>query len=175
MELRNQGQLCADRPLTSLRRPLHCEAKTTAVRHGPAAPPGFPPGWLLFLCPKHADDLPGWPGSLVDAEDPLTLSCGAVLDFRSTEEVLQSHADLWLTPLTGVDTSMCIATEAWPDVLDQAHRVLGDRQQKAGGESQPLGSLTGMLGMPAEYAKGGGLYQATVPLGCCETVARKLL
>lgn len=29
--------------------------------------------------------------------------------------------------------------------------------------------------MAAEYAKGGDLYQATVPLGYCETVARKLL
>ncbi|MCX4647979.1 MULTISPECIES: hypothetical protein [unclassified Streptomyces] len=42
--------------------------------------------------------------------------------------------------------------------VDQAHRVLGDQQQKAGGESQPLGSPTGMLGMATEYAKGGNLY-----------------
>jgi hypothetical protein len=154
---------------------LTCKTTSTLVRQGPTAQPGLPPDWLLFLCPEHADDLPGWPGSLLDTEDLLTLTCGAVLDFRSTEEVLQSHADLWLTPLTGVDTSMCIATEVWPDVLDQAHRVLGDQQQKADGKSQPLGSLTGMLGMAAEYAKAGDLYQATVPLGYCESVARRLL
>jgi hypothetical protein len=31
-----------------------------------------------------------------------------------------------------------------------------------------------MLGMAAEYAKAGDLYQATVPLAYCETAAHRL-
>ncbi|MFE6692046.1 hypothetical protein ACFVFQ_36955 [Streptomyces sp. NPDC057743] len=34
----------------------------------------------------------------VDTEDQLSLSCGAVLDYRIIEQVLRPHADLWLTP-----------------------------------------------------------------------------
>ncbi|MFD6822772.1 hypothetical protein ACFWC5_20715 [Streptomyces sp. NPDC060085] len=47
-----------------------------------------------------------------------TMPCGTVLDYRSVEQRLQSHADLWLTPLTGVDPAACGG--AWADFLDQA-------------------------------------------------------
>ncbi|MFC9684913.1 hypothetical protein [Streptomyces sp. NPDC056948] len=55
-------------------------------------------------------------------DDGLTLSCGTVLDYRPTEQLLQSHADLWLTPLTGVEPPA--RNGAWFDVLDQACQVL---------------------------------------------------
>ncbi|WP_258308870.1 hypothetical protein [Streptomyces sp. NWU339] len=50
------------------------------------------------------------------------MPCGTVVDYRSPEGRLQSHADLWLTPLTGVD--LAAYGGAWSDVLDQADRVL---------------------------------------------------
>lgn len=37
-----------------------------------------------------------------------------------------------------------------------------------------LSSFTIMLGMASEYAAGGDLYQATVPLAYCETLAHCL-
>ncbi|MEF9901611.1 hypothetical protein [Streptomyces sp. P9-A2] len=40
--------------------------------------------------------------------------------FRPTEQLLQSHADLWLTPLTKVRPETYGGV--WPDVLDQADR-----------------------------------------------------
>ncbi|MBT2509401.1 hypothetical protein J7I98_26680 [Streptomyces sp. ISL-98] len=52
----------------------------------------------------------------------------------------------------------------WRKVLDQAHCVLSERLAKDGGEGETLNSLTMMLGMAAEYAGGGDLYQATVPV-----------
>jgi hypothetical protein len=55
------------------------------------------------------------PGIAADA-DGLCLSCGSVLDYRPAERLLQSHADLWLTPLSGVDPKKLAG--AWPDVLE---------------------------------------------------------
>ncbi|MGW4823445.1 hypothetical protein ACWEP4_31950 [Streptomyces sp. NPDC004227] len=57
--------------------------------------------WLAFLCPVHFEDLPAWPGTETHAENS-SLPCGTVLDYRPAEDLLQSHADLGLTPLTGV-------------------------------------------------------------------------
>ncbi|MER5185696.1 hypothetical protein ABT009_46885 [Streptomyces sp. NPDC002896] len=139
------------------------------LRQGPAAEPGGAPAWLLFLCSEHSDELPGWPGTVADTEDPLTLSCGAALDYRTTEQVLQSHADLWLTPLTGVDPATHAG--AWPETLGQAHRLLTARLAKADGEGETLNSLTMMLRMAAEYAEAGNLYQTTGPLGYGETLS----
>ncbi|WP_406503226.1 hypothetical protein [Streptomyces sp. NBC_01602] len=58
--------------------------------------------------------------------------------------------------------------------LDRAHRFLASRLAEAGGEGETLNSVTMMLGMAAEYAKTGNLYQATVPLAYCETAAQSL-
>lgn len=96
-------QLSACRELTSLRSPLHCKDTATVLRQGPVREPGGAPAWLLFLCSEHSEDLPDWPGFPADTADRLTLSCGDALDYRTTEQILQSHADLWLTPLTQVD------------------------------------------------------------------------
>ncbi|MCP3771609.1 hypothetical protein [Streptomyces sp. MAR25Y5] len=85
--------------------------KATALREGPAQHSGTGAAWLAFLCPVHIVDLDGWPG----AADHGTMPCGTVLDYRS-------HADLWLTRLTGVDPAA--NGGAWSDVLDQADRVL---------------------------------------------------
>jgi hypothetical protein len=62
----------------------------------------------------------------------------------------------------------------WPEVLDRAHRFFAARLAEAGGEGETLNSVTTMLGMAAEYAEAGDLYQATVPLAYCETTAQSL-
>ncbi|MFF0051743.1 hypothetical protein [Streptomyces sp. NPDC005498] len=165
-------QLSAGRELTSLRIPLDCKDTATALRQGPATEPGGAPAWLLFLCSEHSEDLPHWPGAPADTADRLTLPCGSALDYRTTEQVLQSHADLWLTPLTRVNPAAHAG--AWPEVLDRAHRFLASRLAEASGEGETLNSVTTMLGMAAEYAEAGDLYQATVPLAYCETAAHSL-
>lgn len=166
------AQLSANRQLTALRHPLSCEDTAAVLRQGTAAEPGEAPAWLLFLCSGHSEDLPDWPGTVADTADRLTLSCGSVLDYRITEQVLQSHADLWLISMTGVDPAAC--SGGWPEVLDQAHRVLSERLEEAGGEDETLNSITMMLRMASAYASEGDPYQATVPLGHCEALSRKL-
>ncbi|GAA3079342.1 hypothetical protein [Streptomyces glomeratus] len=127
----------------------------------------------MLLCPAHSQALPGWPGITADA-DGLRLSCGSVLDYRSAEQLLQSHADLWLTPLTGVDPKTHAGV--WPEVLDQADRVLGARlgEDAADGGDETLQSIALMLEMASRIAAEGDLYQATVPLAYCETLAQRL-
>ncbi|MFE5843793.1 hypothetical protein ACFQ7N_19400 [Streptomyces niveus] len=91
------------------------------------------------------------------------LFCGAVLDYRTTEQVLQSHAALWFTPVTGVDPATCAG--GWSEALDRAHRVFADRLMGIGAEGETLNSLTLMLGVAAENVAADDLYQACVPLG----------
>ncbi|WP_329583171.1 hypothetical protein [Streptomyces sp. NBC_01361] len=168
-------QLCGARNLTSLRTPLTCKSTSALVRQGPATQPSGAPAWLLFLCIEHAQALPNWPGTPADPDDPPTMTCGAVLDFRSTDQVLQSHADLWLTPLTGVDPKMYITADKWADVLVQARRALAEQPEYAAGVGEPLNSLLMMLEIAVKNTVMGDLYQATVPLAFCETVSARLL
>lgn len=88
-------------------------------------------------------------------------------------QALQSHADLWLTPLTGVDPRAL--KHFWYDVLEQSHRVVLARLEEDGGEDGPLQSLSMMLGIAVENASEGNLFQALVPLAYCETVSQELL
>ena len=166
------AQLSANRELAVMRQPLRCEGTVTVLRQGPAGEGGGAPDWLLFLCPEHSEGLPDWSGTPADAEGPLGLSCGAELDYRTTEQVLQSHAVLWFTPVTGVDPATCAG--GWPEALDRAHRVFADRLEEAGGEGETLNSLPLMLGMAADNAAAGNLYQACVPLGWGETLSQNL-
>ncbi|MFE3526816.1 hypothetical protein ACFXOD_35565 [Streptomyces sp. NPDC059161] len=80
-------QLSAHRDLGALRMVLECPFLTTALREGPG-------GLAVFLCPAHSEGLPAWPGVVTHA-DSGSMSCGVVLDFRSAEQLLQSHADLF--------------------------------------------------------------------------------
>ncbi|MFF2901127.1 hypothetical protein [Streptomyces sp. NPDC057966] len=70
-----------------------------------------------FLCPEGLEDFHGWPGAKNHA-DTSKVPHGTLLDYRPVEQRLQSHADLWLRPLTGAPGGV------WPDVLDQAARIL---------------------------------------------------
>lgn len=167
------SRLAAGRQFTSLRIPLRCSETTTTLRYGPPGEAGAVPDWVGFLCPAHVGALPAWPGTAADDGGARQI-CGAVLDFRPTEQLLQSHADLWLTPLTGVDPKAFDGN--WADVLEQADRVLQARLEESGdvGEDEPLLSIASMLGIACQNAAEGDLRQATVPLATCESIAGRL-
>ncbi|MFJ7496749.1 hypothetical protein ACIQZB_37445 [Streptomyces sp. NPDC097727] len=165
-------QLAAHRELSALRAVLECPLKASALREGAAVDSGTGPAWLAFLCPAHSEELPGWPGVQTHADNG-SMRCGTVLDYRSAEQLLQSHADLWLTPLTGVQPESFGGV--WSEVLDQADRVLLDRaEREAGGEDSPLQSMLTMMGLACRSAAEDDLKQATVALGYCETIALSL-
>ncbi|MGJ5899297.1 hypothetical protein ACSCBZ_46275 [Streptomyces niveiscabiei] len=160
-------QLSADRQLTALRTVVQCKAKSTALREGPAAGDGPGTAWVAFLCPAHSEGLPGWPATRTHTAHD-TMPCGTVLDFRLAEQVLQSHADLWLTALTGVDPAAY--GDVWSDVLDQADRVLRERLEQDAGEDGEHSMLT-MMWLARRAAAEGNLMQAASALGYCETIA----
>jgi hypothetical protein len=101
-------------------------------------------------------------------------TCGAFLDFRPTEQLLQSHADLWLTQLTGVDPKAFDGN--WVEVLDQADRVLQARLEEHGdvGDDEPLLDLASLLDIARQNAAENDLRQATTPLAVCESIAGSL-
>ncbi|MEU9631516.1 hypothetical protein AB0D89_32595 [Streptomyces luteogriseus] len=121
------NRLVAGRQITAMRMLLQCSTGAVILRQGPAAEPGTDPAWFAFLCLAHSEDLPDWPANVDHTDDGLTLGCGTILDFRPAEQLLQSHADLWLTPMTGVQPPA--RNDAWVDVLDQAYQVLDARAE----------------------------------------------
>ncbi|WP_318205746.1 hypothetical protein [Streptomyces sp. SCL15-4] len=92
-----------------LRTLVECPSKATVLREGPPQDSGAGATWLTFLRPPHTVSLAGWSGA---ADHPAsgTMPCGTVLDYRSGEQPLRSHAELRLTPLTGVDPVAHIRT-----------------------------------------------------------------
>jgi hypothetical protein len=164
-------QLAAGRQFTSLRMPLSCSQKATTLRQGP--PTGAGPAWIGFLCPAHVEALPAWPGTVAGAHSSRQ-TCGAFLDFRPTEQLLQSHADLWLTQLTGVDPKAFDGN--WAEVLEQADRVLQARLEERGdvGDDEPLLDLSSLLDIARQNAAENDLRQATTPLAVCESIAGSL-
>jgi hypothetical protein len=95
-------------------------------------------------------------------------------DYRSPEGRLQSHADLWLTPLTGVDPAAYGGR--WADFLDQADRVLLARVEEAAaaGEDSPLQNMLASMAVARRTAAQGDLGVAATSLGYCETLALSL-
>ncbi|MGW0608898.1 hypothetical protein [Streptomyces sp. NPDC002640] len=102
------------------------------------------------------------------------MPCGTVLDYRPAEEQLQSHAELWLTPLTGVDPAA--HGGAWRDVLDHARGVLLARADEGAGAGQdgPLQHMMLPLGMARAAAARGDLAAAAAALVYCEMFALDL-
>jgi hypothetical protein len=152
---------------------VECPFKATVLREGPAQDSGPGAAWLAFLCPVHTVDLDGWPGA-ADPPDTGTMPCGTVLDYRSPEGRLQSHADLWLTPLTGVDPAGYGGV--WCEVLGQADRVLHAWVEKAEavGEDSPLQSMLTVMAAARRSAVEGDLGAAATAFGYCETLAQRL-
>ncbi|WP_438453291.1 hypothetical protein [Streptomyces asiaticus] len=160
----------AGREVTGLRTVLDCSTSGTTLRQGPDTGDGS--AWLLHLCPAHTEALASWPGACTDTPD-LALDCGTVIEYRTTEQLLQSHAGLWLTRLTGLRPG--IPERTWADLLEQAHQVLSTRL--AGhdtDEESPLASVVTTVDMARRYTAEGNLQQATVALSYAETLALRL-
>ncbi|MCG7526931.1 hypothetical protein MHW47_21090 [Streptomyces sp. OfavH-34-F] len=163
-------QLSADRALGGLRNVLvGCSLQAATLREGPARESGPGAAWLVFLCPAHCEDLPAWPAAATHPDNG-SMPCGTVLDYRTAEQQLRSHADLWLTTLTGVDPQAL--GYIWSDVLDQADRVLLTLVEEAGadGEDSPLQIMLAVMGVACRAAGEGDLEVAAASLGHCETL-----
>lgn len=85
--------------------------------------------------------------------------------------MLQSHADLWLIPLTGVDPQA--HGGHWAAVLEEADRVVRARMGEDAGEDDPLYNLVTLLSVATTAV--GDPFQLAVSLSHCETFARRAL
>lgn len=163
-------RLFGDRDLPGLRIVLVCPVTATAVRQGPES--GTGPAWIAYLCPAHTLALSAWPGPLTHSAG-LHLPCGTVLDFRAPEELLRSHADLWLSKLSGLSPE--VSDGDWSDVLGQAYEVLSARLDEGdkgdGVEGGGLSGIVTMAGMAHRSAVAGNLFQAALSLCLAETLA----
>ncbi|MFC5201787.1 hypothetical protein [Streptomyces kaempferi] len=167
-------RLFARREPTALRMVVECSANASTLREGPVLDDGSGTAWFVFLCPAHAEGLPEWLGVATHA-DQGSMPCGSVMDFRSADQVLQSHADLWLTSLTGVCADM--KDDVLADVLTEAEQVLRLRlrlDQDAGTEDGPLRGIAMMIDLACRSAALGDLGQVAMILGYCEMVAKGL-
>lgn len=167
-------QLASHREITALRNVLDCSLDASVLREGAAMESGSRPAWLMLLCPAHSEELPEWPGAATHT-DTGSMSCGTVLDYRSTEEMFQSHADLWLTPLTGVRPDAFGGI--WSEVLNEADRVLAarlEREADADREGEVLQGMLTMMDMACRSAAEDNLTQAVTSLALCETLALRL-
>jgi hypothetical protein len=158
--------LSAGQSLTALRTVMDCTTTATALRHGPASQPGPGVTWIAYLCPAHTGALPEWPGTPT-ADDDTGMKCGTLLDFRPTEQLLQSHAGLWLTPLTGVDPKDPGGN--WAAVIQEADRVLRSRLD----EDDPLYNVWSMITFTPEDLS--DLPQMALHLSYCEIYAHRAL
>ncbi|MFC9431920.1 hypothetical protein [Streptomyces sp. NPDC056987] len=161
------------RPITSLRHVLDCGASATAVRQGPET--GAGPAWRVHLCPAHAEALPAWPGPLTHSKVP-KLACGTVYEYRMPVELLCSHADLWLTDLSGLPRE--VFDGDWTEALERAHEVLEARLVEDGKTDTEdpgvLSDVVMMTGMAHDAAAEGNILQAATSLSFAETLALRL-
>ncbi|MER6537964.1 hypothetical protein ABT215_30050 [Streptomyces sp900105755] len=163
--------LSARREPTAVRMVVQCSAQASTLREGPALDDGSGAAWLAFLCRVHAEGSPEWAGVAAHT-DRASAPCGSVMEFRPAQQVLRSHADLWLTSLTGVRADT--GDGVWTDVLAEAERVLGARLTRAGAEDGPLQGIAIMIGLARRSSELGDLGQVAAILGYCEMLALSL-
>ncbi|MDH6135841.1 tetratricopeptide (TPR) repeat protein [Kitasatospora sp. MAA4] len=90
----------------STREVSACGEPATHIINGRVIPHTGTREYCLYLCPEHAEPVSAWPGELTTVpEELLSWSCGKLFDYRDFDAILQSHADLWLTSLTGLSHS----------------------------------------------------------------------
>ena len=82
-------------------------------------------------------------------EETSGVGCGVVLDYRGQDEVLRTHAELWLTPLTGVRPADHGGN--WAAVLHAAHSALEAEYPTAEGEAYE--STATSLALAAQMAE----------------------
>lgn len=112
-------QLSANRALGGLHTGLAgCSLQAATLRQGPDQDDGPGAAWLVFLCPAHSDGLPAWPAAASRPDDG-SMPCGTVLDYRTAQQQLQSHADL-----TADLSAVCCL------VRDRVRRLVRDRSRK---------------------------------------------
>lgn len=85
-------------PVPVLRQITTCAEPSTVVITRRTRARDRPLDYRLELCRRHRWLADGWIGPRSEAE--AGGRCGTMLDYRSYTAIVQSHADLWIRPLT---------------------------------------------------------------------------
>ncbi|MGA5824164.1 hypothetical protein ACPC54_40750 [Kitasatospora sp. NPDC094028] len=158
-------------PLTSLRHVHVCEGPAETVTEGYLPGPGAEgerPVLRAMVCPRHDPAPSSWFEGLrvrvIANARPFSPTCGLVLDYRDTEPLLQAHAGLWLTPLTGLNPA---DHDGWAAFLRAATTYL-DATYGTDGDG-PWNSVAVFLEQAAKFADEDDLTTALTGLACAET------
>jgi hypothetical protein len=144
---------------------MHCSATALLALEGPPQDGGAL-SYAVYLCPDHlGQGLDGFPGAPVTGASGM--SCGTVTDFRDTDTILRSHADLWLGPLFGAHPD-----DHGHDWAAAVHWACSRAQALADTpEGAQFGEVLLMLEMAAEYAESGDKRMLGTALSNAETMA----
>jgi hypothetical protein len=170
----------AEGEVMCMRRIHVCEETAVTVIDGYIADPGAEAGERLGLkvlvCARHDPAPAGWfTGMEVRANmdaTPFTPTCGIALDYRDLEQALCAHADLWLTPLTGLDPA---DHEGWAAFLRAATTHVDATYDTDGDGDGQWNSVTVFLDQATRFAEEGDLFTALVGIGHAETATSAAL
>ncbi|MFJ9447415.1 hypothetical protein ACIRRH_37075 [Kitasatospora sp. NPDC101235] len=159
--------------MTSLRNIHRCPGRAATVVEGhlpdtgPARDPGDSLALTVQVCAVHTPPPKAWFAGLVvrpGTKPVLTSDCGLAVDYREPGQALRAHADLWLTPLTGLHLA---DHDGWPALLAAATAHL--RTAYDAETDDHWNTVEMFLGQAAKFSSKGDLLPALAALGHAET------
>ncbi|MFH8383512.1 hypothetical protein ACH4E7_21615 [Kitasatospora sp. NPDC018058] len=159
--------------VTSMRNIHRCPGRATTVVEGHLPDTGTDgdPGDSLALtvqvCADHTPPPKAWFAGLAmrsGAKVVLTSDCGLAGDYREPGQVLRAHADLWLTPLTGLDLA---DHDGWSALLAAATEHLRTAYDIE--TDDHWNTVEMFLGQAAKFSSEGDFLPALAALGHAET------
>ncbi|MFE5587415.1 hypothetical protein [Kitasatospora sp. NPDC056531] len=165
--------------VTSMRNIHRCPGRATTVVEGHLPDTGTDgdPGDSLALtvqvCADHTPPPTAWFACLTmrsGTKAMLTSACGLAVDYREPGQALRAHADLWLTPLTGLHLA---DHDGWPALLTAATEHLRTAYDIETDDHWKTVEM--FLDQAAKFSSEGDFLPALAALGHAETATATAL
>ncbi|MFD4661399.1 hypothetical protein ACFWP2_37965 [Kitasatospora sp. NPDC058444] len=159
--------------VTSMRHIHQCSGRATTVVEGhlpdtgTSSDPGDSLALTVQVCAVHTPPPKAWFAGLAmrcGTKARLTSDCGLAVDYREPGQVLRAHADLWLTPLTGLHLA---DHDGWPALLTAATEHLRTAYDIE--TDDHWNAVETFLDQAARFSSKGDFLLALAALGHAET------